>query len=176
MTTSVLDAKVRETLSSSNLSEDIEYAVSRRWKVVGSIEVRHYGSQPELASSDSQVMLSQVHLPRHFLIAHKNEVERCLCLAFGFLQWRHFCFSSLFWVWWLTKHRIFHVCVQGDARSFNFVSHCQARMQFCVCIWVRQTWVWRLALWLTNSVLHLSDPQLLPLQNGDSNRSLITVS
>ena len=61
-------------------------SVSRRLKVVGSIEVRDYGSQPELGSSDSQVMLSEVHLPRHFLIAHKNDVERCLCPAFGFLQ------------------------------------------------------------------------------------------
>lgn len=43
-------------------------------------------------------------------------------------------------------------------------------------IGVKQVWVWGLALLYTNTVLHLLDPQLRHLQNGNKNCSLVTSS
>lgn len=70
-----------------------------------------------------------------------------------------------------------HVCsVDGggglEEARYNFLSHCQARMHPLSTIRVKQVWVWELALLYTNTVLHLLNPQLLHLQNGNKNCSL----
>lgn len=70
------------------------------------------------------------------------------------------------------------MCVFKGAWGVNhsFIFHCQIRMQSRVCVRVQQTWVWRLVLRLTNSLLHLSNPQLLHLKSGDNDHSFMILS
>lgn len=150
-------------------------SVFRRGMVVRGMAVRESGTQPERGSI-SQVLFSQVHLAKHVLTAYKWCREITLP-GVWFPAMRALWFFPSVWIWWLTKTGC-SMCafkvIQGV--SLNFVSHGKDRMQFCFSIWVGQTWVWRLSLWLTNSVLHLLSLQFLHLPNGGNNHSLITLS
>lgn len=179
VTTSALGAQVTETLCSRDLSEDSAYVLSlcfQEGMMVWGVAVRESGSPPERCSSDSQVLLSQVHLARPFLTAHKWCRE--ITLPGGwFPAMRELWFFPSVLDLVINKNWMLHVCVQGDTRSRSkFVSRGKARMQFCFSIWVGQTWVCRLALWLTNFVLLLLSLQLLHLPNGGSNHSHTTWS
>lgn len=115
VTTSALGAQVTETLCSRDLSEDSAYVLSlcfQEGMMVRGVAVRESGSPPERCSSDSQVLLSQVHLARPFLTAHKWCRE--ITLPGGwFPAMRELWFFPSVLDLVINKNWMLHVCVQG---------------------------------------------------------------